>query len=76
MWSLALLWSVYAQILGAFAYNIGDWNNKEGKNIDNPMYRNRLWSIKDSPIDFYSRDFKHARARKKSEINLWLSGPL
>ncbi len=71
--SLALLWSIYTQVLGAFAYNLYDWNTKNGESIDEPQFRKRLWSINDAQIVFYTQNFFEARKRKLDEINLWVS---
>ncbi|MBP6217348.1 MAG: hypothetical protein KA436_02035 [Oligoflexales bacterium] len=70
---LFFTWSIYTQILGAFAYNLSDWNAKNGQDIDNPLYRGRLWSLMDSPILFYTKNFTHSRESKKQEIQNWLN---
>lgn len=94
-------WSVSIQAIGAFAYDVGGWDNKLAyrvkikhsnktylvheyeleqthinpdliesveplmHSIDRPGYRQRLWSLTDTPISFYIRYFRQAREEKK-----------
>jgi hypothetical protein len=62
---LSLVWSIYVQALGAFAYDFVGWNMREGHNIDDAEFRYRLWSWTDTPIFFYSNHFLAAQQTKE-----------
>lgn len=73
--ALALAWSIYVQVIGAFAYNVYGWNALGERDIDLPIHRERLWSVADSQIVYYSRNFKQARANKQKTIRVWIDRP-
>ena len=66
------LYSVAVQAVGAWAYNIVGWNDKDGMNIDQPEHRSRLWSLSDSQLAYYATHFRLARAQKQHDINYYL----
>jgi hypothetical protein len=43
--------------------------------IDKPEFRNRLWSITDSPIVYYVMNFARTRERKQRMVNEWTRNP-
>ncbi|MDD9820175.1 MAG: hypothetical protein OXR07_04765 [Nitrospira sp.] len=63
-----LLYSVAVQAIGAWAYNESGWNDKDGKNIDRPEHRSRLWAVGDSQIVHYATHLQAERKRKQDEI--------
>jgi hypothetical protein len=73
--ALTLAWSIYVQVLGAFAYNINEWNSLGKRDIDLLANRERLWSVSDSQIVYYTRNFKQARANKQKAIRDWIDHP-
>jgi len=60
-----LLYSVSVQALGAWSYHMGQWDNKNQMNIENPAHRHRLWSWSDTQIGFYLRHGQETRRFKK-----------
>lgn len=72
--ALLLAWSVFVQVLGAFAYSPWGWNYKvidaEGTraNVDVPAYRHRLWSLHDSQIGYLVTHFRQARAERDLQV--------
>jgi hypothetical protein len=73
--ALLLVWSVYVQVLGAFAYDVTGWNARDSQDIDLPQFRARLWSFTDTPILYYSRRFSASRANKRMNEREWLRHP-
>jgi hypothetical protein len=65
VFALLLAWSVMVQFIGAFAYDLGSWNNLGGRNIDQPEHRHRLWSWSESQIEHYLLNFPEARDTRK-----------
>jgi hypothetical protein len=77
--SLLFAWSIAVQALGAFAYDFIGWDAKQiGRivnDIDNPQYRNRLWSVSDSPLVHYVRHFREARQKRQDLAERWSKSP-
>jgi len=69
IFSLTIIWSVYVQILGAYAYNVFGWNDKNNMDIDRQKYHYRLWSVTDSQISFYTTHFGESRQLKQDYIS-------
>jgi hypothetical protein len=67
-----VLWAVYAQFLGAFAYDVIGWNNRGERDVDSPEYRHRLWSVVDNPVFYYTTHFAGSRRMKHVLANLWV----
>jgi len=67
-------WSVFVQVLGAFAYSPWGWNAKvvdaDGSraSVDRPQYRDRLWSFSDWQIGYLVAHFRRARAERGDAI--------
>jgi len=70
-----LLYSVAVQAIGAWAYNESGWNDKDGKNIDRPEHRSRLWAVGDSQIVHYATHLQAERKRKQDEIYMRRNSP-
>jgi len=68
--ALALAWSIFVQVLGAFAYSAWGWNDRvidasgTRANIDLPAFRDRLWSFRDWQIGYLIANFSQARAER------------
>jgi hypothetical protein len=75
LFALAVAWSVGVQVLGAFAYNVVDWNSLGGRNVDLAEHRARLWSVRDSQLVYYTVNFARARERKKELAEDWIAHP-
>ena len=45
------------------------------RDIDKPEFRHRLWSISDSQLIYYLRNFANARRDKKLFLKQWLDNP-
>lgn len=58
-------WSVAVQALGAYCYDTDGWNARQGRDIDRPQFRARLWSVADSQILYYAT---HARAARRARL--------
>ena len=73
-----LLYSVSVQVIGAWAYSLGHWDNKNGMNIEYPEYRSRLWSWSDTQIVHYVVNFQAAMHNKELVMNYYLGdeGPI
>ena len=69
--SLALAWSLIVQLAGAFLYTPWGWNARlldaDGTraDIDQPLYRHRLWSFSDWQILYFLANAEAARADRK-----------
>ncbi|KKL16837.1 hypothetical protein LCGC14_2491580, partial [marine sediment metagenome] len=106
-------WSIFVQIIGAYAYNVVDWNlqpnryvvsfkregtqktvfsedeavrilrssadggtyERMGRNVDELQHRHRLWSLKDSQIVYYIRNFASSRRQKQVFIEEGIMDP-
>jgi hypothetical protein len=42
--------------------------------VDRPENRHRLWSLADTPIEYYLRTFRASREAKRSRIRAMLEG--
>jgi len=69
--AVALAWSIFVQVLGAFAYSPWGWDARlvdaaggERASIDLPAYRHRLWSFSDWQIGYLITHFAQARAER------------
>jgi hypothetical protein len=75
VFAVSLVWSVFVQVLGAFAYSPWGWNSKivDAKgtraNVDLPAYRHRLWSFRDWQIGYLIAHFQQARGERKDIIS-------
>lgn len=63
--ALLLAWSVALQALGAFTYDTDGWNARAGRDIDQPRWRHRLWSVGDGEIVYYAT---HAAAARRARM--------
>ncbi|MCC6765108.1 MAG: hypothetical protein IT293_10635 [Deltaproteobacteria bacterium] len=69
----ALAWSVFVQWVGT-AYDSDSWDRHGGfdrrvtRSIDEPRWRERLWSIGENPIVFYWRHRAEAVARREASL--------
>lgn len=63
-------YAVAVQFMGAFAYDLGSWNNRNGQNIDSPENRHRLWSIRDNQISYLFLNFPDCRKRKQYNTSM------
>jgi hypothetical protein len=45
------------------------------QDIDKPEYRHRLWSVSDSPLVHYIRDFHGARINREITAERWSRTP-
>jgi hypothetical protein len=72
---LACAWSIYVQVLGSFAYSVATWNALDGRDIDQPQFRQRLWSVEDSQLRYLATHFVEARDQKEAELVRWLQYP-
>jgi len=67
----ALVWSIFVQVLGSFAYSPWGWDARvidaSGKraDVDLPAYRHRLWSFTDWQIGYLIANFSQARAERQ-----------
>lgn len=70
-----LAWSVTVQWAGAFAYDVRGWNAQGGRDVDLPEHRARLWSIPDSQVLYYLRNYSESRRRKQADAQEWVDDP-
>ncbi|MCC6848646.1 MAG: hypothetical protein IT294_09105 [Deltaproteobacteria bacterium] len=69
----ALAWSIFVQWVGT-AYDSGSWDRHGGfdlrvtRSIDEPRWRERLWSVGENPIGFYWRHRAEAVARREASL--------
>jgi hypothetical protein len=66
--ALLLGWSIAVQALGAFTYDTDGWNASNGRDIDRPRWRDRLWSFEDWQITYYAGHIKEARRARAEAI--------
>jgi hypothetical protein len=45
------------------------------EDVNDPLYRHRLWAWKDSQIPYYLVHFREARAMKREMVRRWLDNP-
>jgi hypothetical protein len=79
-WRLAiaatlLLWSIAVQALGAFTYDTDGWNARDGRDVDNPRWRSRLWSVTDSEILYYASHAGSARQARQAAMADFIAHP-
>ena len=72
-WRLAVAgallgWSIAVQALGAFTYDTDGWNASNGRDIDRPKWRDRLWSFDDWQIAYYASHMTEARRARAEAI--------
>lgn len=68
-------WSVAVQLLGAFAYDPLGWNARDGRDIDQPVHRHRLWALGDSQLVYSATHLAAAHAARRAAIDDWLAHP-
>lgn len=72
----AVAWSVSLQALGAVAYDVDGWNGRRegGKmlSVDDPRYRDRLWSLGDWQVAYYATHLSESRRRKQEAHVQWI----
>lgn len=77
--ALTFAWSIVVQFLGTYAYDLDGWNARVidgvARNIDQAEFRDRLWSVSDSPIVYYATHYSEARAHREEWIATWLKRP-
>ncbi|MDD9856619.1 MAG: hypothetical protein OXU96_00990 [Gammaproteobacteria bacterium] len=78
VFGVLLLYSVSVQVIGAWSYYLGGWENKGGMNIDRVEHRHRLWSWSDTQIGFHVTHFQESMRYRKAVIEdyLNLEGPV
>lgn len=77
----ALAWSIAVQWVGT-AYDSQSWDRFGGfdfrttRSIDDPRYRDRLWSVANNPIAFYWRNREKALALRDAGVEQFARGPI
>lgn len=77
----ALAWSVAVQWIGT-AYDSQSWDRYGGfdfrtaRSIDDPRYRDRLWTVANNPIAFYWRNREQALALRDAGVDQFARGPI
>jgi hypothetical protein len=67
--------SIAVQGLGAFAYDPIGWNDRDGRDVNKPAHRSRLWAWGESPLLYYALHFRESRARRLELAQRWASDP-
>lgn len=70
--AVLLVWSVGVQVVGAYAYDVLGWHQRNDQDIDRPGHRHRLWSVTDSPLVYYVTNFRGSRRVKKYLGDRWV----
>jgi hypothetical protein len=73
--AVLVVWSIAVQALGAFVYDTNGWNAHGGRDIDDPRWRARLWSVGDSEILYYVANASSARAARIRNVMHFVTHP-
>lgn len=78
---VALAWSIAVQWVGT-AYDSQSWDRYGGfdfratRSVDDPRYRDRLWSVVNNPIAFYWRNRAQALELRDAGVEQFARGPI
>ena len=68
-------WAIAVQLLGVLTYDGDGWNASNGRDIDRPEWRDRLWSIDDSQLVYYATHARTARRQRQEGIDHFMTHP-
>jgi hypothetical protein len=60
-------WAVAVQLGGAFAYTQFGWNVRQGRDVDRPEHRGRLWSVGDGQLAFIATHLGEQRRARLAD---------